>query len=437
MTEEKNKKLKMIQVPISKVLNWDKNKRNIKTTEMDRLKRQIQKLGIYKPLVGYEEDGKYIILGGNMRLRAIRALGHEFADVVVVEPKDEAHKLMINLSDNDRAGEYDEQGLAELAFEQKDNFPFEDFKFDAGKTSSIESLLRLHGVNEEAEEEDMVPKADPKAETKHGDIFELGPHRLICGDATEKWPYEAIMQGEKADLVFTDPPYNVAYEGTKFKQIMNDDMDEETFIKFTLAFMAQMEANTKTGGVFYICSGYSSYPAFIYGIKASGMVYSGPIIWVKNQASMGWEDYKKKHEMILKAEAKPKKAVPILYGWNKGAHYFVEDKYEADVWEMSRRSGATMLHPTQKPLAMVQRAIRNSSRQKEIVLDPFGGSGTTLIAADREERAARIIELDPIYCDVIIRRYASLGANTEFEVRESVKNVDPPKAEDKPAEDEA
>jgi len=96
-----------------------------------------------------------------------------------------------------------------------------------------------------------------------------------------------------------------------------------------------------------------------------------------------------------------------------------------------------MLHPTQKPLAMVQRAIRNSSRQKEIVLDPFGGSGTTLIAADREERAARIIELDPIYCDVIIRRYASLGANTEFEVRESVKNVDPPKAEDKPAEDEA
>ncbi len=140
---------------------------------------------------------------------------------------------------------------------------------------------------------------------------------------------------------------------------------------------------------------------------------------------MGWQDYKKKHEMILKAKKEKRRATPIMYGWNGGRHYFLEDRFEADVWEIKRRPGSTMLHPTQKPLAMICRAIRNSSRAGEIVLDPFGGSGSTLIAAEREGRKARVIELDPKYVDVIIRRYAAFTETPEAEIRATRRRINP------------
>lgn len=405
------------RVPIDQVENWKDNPRNTKIKDFNRLKAQIVRLGIYKPLLCFPEGKKYIALGGNTRLRALRELGHTEADISIIHPKDDAEKLMYALSDNDRISEYDDQGLAELTFKQKDQMPFEIFRFDMGNTISVEHLLNQYGPSGGGAEEDTVPKPEITAETEYGDIFELGPHRLICGNSCHQWPYEALMAGTKADMVFMAPPENPDLEGSDFKKIMNDSMDEEAFMNFTTQFISRLAENTKKGGVFYICSGYSSYPAFVYGIKFAGMIYSGPIIWVKNQTSMGWEDYKKKHEMILKAKNGAKKATPILYGWNGGAHYYAKDKIEADVWEASRRASATMLHPTQKPLEIVQRAIRNSSRPKEMVLDPFGGSGTTLIAADREGRTARLIEMDPMFCDVIIRRYAALGAFTEEEIR--------------------
>jgi len=405
------------KVPIDQVENWKDNPRNTKIKDFNRLKAQIVRLGIYKPILCFPEEDKYITLGGNTRLRALRELGHTEVDISIIHPKDDAEKLMYALSDNDRISEYDDQGLAELTYRQKDQMPFEIFRFDVGNTISVEHLLNQYGPSGGGAEEDTVPKPEAAPESEIGDIYQLGPHRLLCGDSTQPDCYEALLEGAKADLVFCDPPYNVDYEGTKFKKIMNDNMEAGEFINFTTQFMSRLAENTKKGGVFYICSGYSSYPAFVYGIKFAGMVYSGPIIWVKNQTSMGWEDYKKKHEMILKAKNGAKKATPILYGWNGGAHYFAKDKIEADVWEASRRASATMLHPTQKPLEIVQRAIRNSSRPKEMVLDPFGGSGTTLIAADREGRTARLIEMDPIFCDVIIRRYAAMGAFTEEEIR--------------------
>jgi len=405
------------RVPIDQVENWKDNPRNTKIKDFNRLKAQIVRLGIYKPILCFPEEDKYITLGGNTRLRALRELGHTEVDISIIHPKDDAEKLMYALSDNDRISEYDDQGLAELTYKQKDQMPFEIFRFDVGNTISVEHLLNQYGPSGGGAEEDTIPKPDPVPETEIGDIYQLGPHRLLCGDSTHLDCYEALLEGAKADLVFTDPPENPILEGSGFKKIMNDNMEAETFIQFTTQFMSRLAENTKKGGVFYICSGYSSYPAFVYGIKFAGMTYSGPIIWVKNQTSMGWEDYKKKHEMILKAKNGAKKATPILYGWNGGAHYFAKDKIEADVWEASRRASATMLHPTQKPLEIVQRAIRNSSRPKEMVLDPFGGSGTTLIAADREGRTARLIEMDPIFCDVIIRRYAALGAFTEEEIR--------------------
>ena len=413
-------------VPISEVEAWAKNPKNIRTKDFERLKKQIQELGIYKPLICCRENGKYVTLGGNQRLKALQVLKHPDVDISIVEAKDDATKIKYALSDNDRAGEYDDQALAELIYAAKDKISPDLFRIDLGNTLSVEEVLNQFGPRIEAGEEDDIPEVAKEAKAKIGDFYELGPHRLLCGDAMEPGNYKALMGEKPADMVFTDPPYNVGYKpgknwgirGTKkYGPILGDEMSGEQFVEFTIDFMTRMKENTKRGGVFYICSGYASYPTFVYAIKAIGMTFSCPIIWVKNKTSMGWGDYRRKHEMIIKAKRGNKKAQPILYGWNGGRHYFMDHKFEADVWEMASRWTGSLLHPTQKPLGLIQRAIRNSSRPKETVLDPFAGSGSTIIAAEREGRIAYAMDLDPIYIDVTIRRYAAMGGPTEKEIR--------------------
>jgi len=414
------------RVPISDVEVWEKNPRNIRTKDFERLKKQIQELGVYKPLICIRENGKYITLGGNMRLRALVSLNFKEVDVSLVDAPDEATRIKYALSDNDRAGEYDDQALAELLYNSKDEIDPSLFRIDLGNTLSIEELLTQFGPKIEAGEEDVVPEAKKEPVAKLGDLYELGPHRLLCGDATKPGSYEALLEGKMADIVFTDPPYNVAYKGgmtDKFGPILGDNMSEEDFVEFVMTFIKRMKENTKRGGVFYICSGYSSYPTFIYALKAIGLTYSGPIIWVKNNTSLGWGDYRHKHEMLLKAKRGNKKAQPILYGWNGGRHYFMDHRFEADVWEIARRGSLTMLHPTQKPLGLIQRALRNSSRPKENVLDPFAGSGSTIVAAEREGRIVYAMDMDPIYIDVSIRRYAALGGPTEKEIRATKRKI--------------
>lgn len=413
------------EVPIEEVDVWDKNPRNIRKQDFERLKRMIEKLGVYKPLICVKEKGKYITLGGNMRLRACRDLGHTTIGISIVEAKTDAEKLEFALSDNDRAGEYDDQTLAEMIYNSKDGIDTQLFKIDQHRPMSVEELLTHFGPKIEAGEEDTIPKVEPVPISKEGELYELGPHRLLCADATKPENYKALMNGKTADLVFTDPPYNMAYDGgqsDRFGPILGDDMSEETFVQFTIDFINRMNDNMKAGGVFYICSDYRSYSIFIYALKATGLIYATPIIWVKNYIGLGWSDYRKKHEMVLKArKSKRKKAQPILYGWKKGKHYFIEHRFEADVWEIAKRGTAGMVHPTQKPLGLVQRAIRNSSRPDDIVLDPFAGSGSTIIAADREGRTTYAMELDPKYIDIMIRRYAGLGGMTEEEIRATRK----------------
>jgi len=408
------------KVPISEVEIWAKNPKNIRTKDFERLKKQIQELGIYKPLICCRENGKYITLGGNQRLKALQVLKHQDVDISIVAAPDDATKIKYALSDNDRAGEYDDQALAELIYAAKDKISPDLFRIDLGNTLSVEEVLNQFGPKIEAGEEDIVPEPGKEAKAKLGELYELGPHRLLCGDATDPKAYEALMDGKLADIVFTDPPYNVAYVGgvsSKFGPILGDDMTEEQFVEFVIIFIGHMKANLKTGGVFYICSGYSPYSIFVYAFKHHRLTYACPIIWVKNVTTFNWADYRGKNEMLLKARKGKKKAQPILYGWNKGRHYFMDHKFEADVWEIARRGSQTMLHPTQKPLGLIQRALRNSSRPKEIVLDPFVGSGSTIVAAEREDRIAYAMDLDPIYIDVTIRRYAALGAQTEKEIR--------------------
>lgn len=231
---------------------------------------------------------------------------------------------------------------------------------------------------------------------------------MICKHCGKEYEPKAI----KADLVFSDPPYNVNYEGTTHGTILNDHMEEDSFVAFAEAFIARMKESTKPGAPYYICSGFSSFPTFLWALRANDFKFSTPIIWVKNQSSFGFMDYKHKHEMIIKTSAPKKspkkKAEPILYGWNEGKHYFPESKFESDVWEIKRVASALMQHPTQKPIALINRAIRNSSKHNNVILDLFGGSGATLVAAIKTGRRAYLCELDPKYADVIVKRWELL-----------------------------
>jgi DNA modification methylase len=379
------------RVPIGQVDNWEKNPRSIRAKDYDRLKKQIQRLGVYKPMIAYKENGRFIVLGGNMRLRALKEIGAKEVDLSVITPKTEAEKIEFALSDNDRAGEYDDQALAELIFQNKDAFETDLYKIDLGRQIPIDQVLDHFGPTQfEATEEDAIPRPQAKTDIKTGDLFKLGDHRLLCGDATDGEAYSRVLEGKPADLVFTDPPYNVGYIGKGARKGRKEAFD-----------------------------------------------------LILNDAQAGsYLDYQHKHETIIRGKRGRKAGQPILYGWNKGRHYFRDLTNECDVWEIQKRSGQTMAHPTQKPLALIQRAIRNSTKPGETVLDPFLGSGSTIIAADREGRKAAGIELDPQYIEVSIRRYAAQGKQTEEEIRATRERQAPAKRaalrrEPKPREAEA
>ncbi|GAG52037.1 unnamed protein product, partial [marine sediment metagenome] len=197
------------KVPISKVQLWDKNPRNIKTKDFERLKRQIQELGVYKPMIAYPENGGFTVIGGNMRLQALKALGINEVEISVVNPKDEAEKIKIALSDNDRAGEYEEDKLAELVYPFIEDIKLEDYKVDLGEAVDLQSVIEDFAPNLDGTEDEVPEIDDSPAVTQLGDLFTLGRHRLLCGDATKKEDVERLMDGKKADMVFTDPPYGM------------------------------------------------------------------------------------------------------------------------------------------------------------------------------------------------------------------------------------
>ena len=377
------------------------NPRRMDSRTLEQLKESIREFGVVQPLVINEKNE---VIGGNQRLQALRALGVTEVDTIQVHLPESRQKTL-NLALNKISGVWDEDLLQKFI----DDMPNEDIELAGFDLKELG--IELDDFKD-IEEDDYDGPEEPRIKVKLGDIFQLGRHRLICGDSTKEETLDALLQGKKADIVFTDPPYNVNYKSRGgLGKVENDDMTEEQFIEFTLQFMRRIKEALKPGGVFYICSGYSSYPAFVYAIHALGMEFSGPIIWVKNQNSMGWNDYRHKYELVLTGKEKKKKAkkgTPILYGWNKGAHYFKQDRYESDVWEVPRRASSKMIHPTQKPLQLAVRAIRNSSKPGEIVFDPFAGSGVTLIAAEQTSRNAYVVELTPHYAGLIIERWEAL-----------------------------
>ena len=296
--------------------------------------------------------------------------------------------------------------------------------------------LSLNTESEETVGDDETPEVDYEAEpdSKPGMVYELGPHRLIVGDSTKVEDIEKLMAGEKADLIVTDPPYNVDYEGSDGKKIKNDHMEDQSFLNFLIAAFTAMFRVLKNGGVYYIWHADSEGFNFRSAVKKSGGLVRQCIIWVKNSLVLGRQDYQWRHE-------------PCLYGWKEGSgHYWegrrdlstVFDETRSDWKKMNKdeliaelkkidneiktsiiyedKPARNAEHPTMKPVRLFERLIRNSSKEEDIVLDPFGGSGTTIIACAKTNRIARVVEFDPKYADVIRKRWTAWALENHKEV---------------------
>jgi len=398
--------------PIKELQGYDRNPRIIKkrSRKFQDLDKSIGKFGLAEP-VTIQPNGT--IIGGHARVQDFQKRKQKKIDCWVPErPLNAAELKELNIRLNKNiAGEWD---LDELK------------KFDLNDLMDWGFLPEDLGLEKEKPgktDEDAVPPVPGKAKSKKGQIFQLGEHRLMCGDATNIDDVEALMAKEAADLVWTDPPYNVNYESKKTGKIANDNMTDNEFYSFLHDALNCLLQVTRAGGAIYICHADSNGLTFRKAMIDAGWMMKQAIIWVKDVAVLGRQDYNWQHE-------------PILYGWKEGAaHYFAADFTQKTVKEeegknlqampkdqlikeyqdLVRRIKTTVtkhsrpresdLHPTMKPVKLIKEFIRNSTRKGGIILDTFGGSGSTMIAAEETYRKARVLELEPRYCDVIIRRW--------------------------------
>jgi len=402
--------------PIDKLSNWEENARGIEKKDFERLKRQIKKLGEYKPMIIVKDspvvpDGT--VIGGNMRLRAYRELGYKDLWVSIVSPKTKAELLELSLSDNDRAGYYDDDMLAEQIYELKDELSLDDYAIDLGRMTSLDDLLSNYAPDND--QDDIIPEIPKEAKSKLGDLYILGEHRLLCGDSTDKATVERLMDGKKADMVFTDPPYGVDYgeknrflnsfqkAGSNLKDIANDMLGKDELLDFlTKAFTLAYEYGQDH------CSYYVTAPQggelglmmMMMMMMMSGLPTRHVLIWNKNRQnfSLGRLDYEYKHE-------------PILYAWKKIHKFYGKGKFRSSVWDIDKELKCD-LHPTMKPVALIENALQNSSKKDDIIVDLFGGSGSTIIACEKLNRKCYMSELDSVYIDVIVERWEKFTGKT-------------------------
>jgi len=385
--------------PIDRLIPYIRNARTHSPEQIAQLAASIAEFGWVTPcLVG--SDG--VLVAGHGRLEAARKLGLATVPVIVLDHLTPTQRRALVIADNRiglNAG-YDEEMLRiELAALRDEQF---DLALTGFSLDELGDLLDGDNAIDEAEA-DVLPEAPEAPVSKPGDLWQLGAHRLLCGDAVDPACYEALLQAEQADLVVTDPPYNVDYgnsakdrlRGTQ-RPILNDALGAG-FYDFLLAALTPMLA--RCDGAIYIAMSSSELDTLQAAFRVAGGHWSTFIIWAKNTFTLGRSDYQRQYE-------------PILYGWREGGpHHWCGDRDQGDVWFIDKPA-RNDLHPTMKPVELVERAIRNSSRRGDIVLDPFSGSGTTLMAAEKTGRMARLIELDARYCDVICRRWQALGGRT-------------------------
>jgi site-specific DNA-methyltransferase (adenine-specific) len=326
-----------------------------------------------------------------MRYKACKEAGLKEIPIIKTDLSEEQQREFL-IKDNTSGGEWDWEVLAN----EWDTDKLEAWGLDLPIDFNTEVL--------EAEEDDFeVPEGGIETDIVLGDLFEIGEHRLLCGDSTQTDTFEKLMNGQLADMVLTDPPYNVAYEG-KTKDaltIENDSMGNDDFYKFLYDFYTALTTAVKKGGAIYVWHASSEVINFGKAMVDAGWLLKQQLIWVKNTMVMGRQDYQWKHE-------------PCLYGWLKGdSHKWYSDRKQTTVieWDKPQRNGE---HPTMKPIGLFSYQIENSSKQGDVVIDAFGGSGTTMVACEQLKRKGYVIEFDPRYCQVIIDRMIKLNPSIEI-----------------------
>jgi DNA modification methylase len=381
---------------VDELIPYSRNSRTHSESQVAQIAASIIEFGFTNPVL---IDGKKRIIAGHGRLMAARKLGLKKVPVVILDHLSETQKKAYIIADNklaENAG-WDEEILAsELADLKEENFNLDLIGFEDQELEKIFSNLY---DKEDEQETEKIPEPEEKPVSKSGNIWLLGKHKLICGDSTDQKIFQSLLGDELADMLFTDPPYNVDY-GNSMKdkarstnsKILNDNLGED-FAKFLFDFCKN--ALTVTKGACYICMSSSELHTLQKAFIEAGGKWSTFIIWAKNHFTLGRSDYQRQYE-------------PILYGWKQNNdHFWCGDRNQSDVWFYNKPNKSD-LHPTMKPVELCKRAILNSSKTDDIILDCFGGSGSTLIASEQTNRRCRMIELDQKYVDVIVKRWQNL-----------------------------
>lgn len=377
--------LSIINRPVAALQSYERNARTHGKRQIRQIADSIKAFGFTNPVL---VDHKDMIIAGHGRVEAALLLGMAEVPTIRLEHLSEDQVRAYILADNklaEKAGW--DKGI--LAIELQHLMTIEadlDITLTGFEHNEVELII---GEQAEAGEESAPLVSSGPAVTQPGDLWLLGEHRLLCGDATDPASYDRLMDGRKAVMTFTDPPYNVAYSTAKHREIANDDLGG-TFGPFLETVCRHIL--THTDGATYICMSSSELHTLQVAFMKAGGHWSTFLIWAKNTFSIGRSDYQRQYE-------------PILYGWREGAaHHWCGARDQGDVWHFDKPA-RNDIHPTMKPVALVMRAIRNSSEKGSLILDPFMGSGTTLIAAERTKRICYGMELDPLYVDATIRRW--------------------------------
>ncbi len=378
---------------VERLVPYANNPRTHSKEQIAKVAASIARFGFVNPIL---VDASANVISGHGLLQAAKQLDLKQVPVIILDHLTEEEKRAYVIADNQlalEAGWDDDLLRTELGALADLDFDLSVIGFSDKELSEI--MEGLDGT-EGNTDDDAVPEAPLDPKTKLGDIYILGNHRLLCGDSTMLESVERVLDGALADMVFTDPPYNVDYGNTakdkmrgNNRTIMNDNLGEG-FEAFLYDACVNMIAVCK--GAIYVCMSSSELHTLQKAFVAAGGKWSTFVIWAKNTFTLGRSDYQRQYE-------------PILYGWKQGTdHFWCGARDQGDVWFVNK-AAKNDLHPTMKPVELVERAVRNSSKSRDIVLDCFGGSGSTLIACEKTGRQARLIELDPKYCDVIVKRW--------------------------------
>lgn len=418
--------------------------------EYEKLKRSILEFGYVEPVIWNARTG--VVVGGHQRLKVMKDLGYEEVDCVVVD-LDESKEKALNIALNKISGEWDNTLLANLLRDlDSSGYDITFTGFDLAEAQELFGSGSMENVHEDGFDTDNVLGQIAEPKTKFGDLWLIGNHRLLCGDSTQPEDVKKVLDGKEADIMVTDPPYNVDYGTTLAgknrtnsranSNIANDNLSDDEFYQFLFAFFKAAVSGLKKGAPVYVFHSTKETVNFTNAMVNAGIKCAQTLVWYKNHFTLGRQDYQWIHE-------------PILYGWKEGAgHYFIDDRSLSTVFEELRNNIRKMNkaeliellekileipttvihdnkpakspdHPTMKPITLCAKLIYNSSHEGDTVLEPFGGSGSTLIASAQLGRKCCAIELEPKYCDVIVRRYLESYPDAEVKhIRNGVEVFD-------------